>query len=92
MNAQLWFLLPTTIVACLAIISQAVMYFRWTRRSIQQSERQKIKDDVQHKFVSDVAQNHLPHIYRALELMCRKMEIELDDPPPIRWIDFNGKK
>lgn len=43
---------------------------------------------VQNIFVKDMATNHLPHIYMALERLCAKDGIELDEHPVIKWVDF----
>lgn len=71
------------IAASVAVIVQAVVVIRWLYRRAR-------NDDVQRAFVKDMATNHLPHIYNALGKLCGSQGIELGDPPPIRWIDFNG--
>jgi len=48
-------------------------------------------DEIMRIFVRDMAVNHLPHIYHALQWLCQKQGIELPDPPPIRWVDLNGR-
>jgi len=41
---------------------------------------------MQSTFITDMATNHLPHIYHALEALCNVQGVELTDPPPIRFV------
>ena len=40
-------------------------------------------------FAKDIAINHLPHLYHTVSLIAKKLEIEVDDPPPIRYLPFD---
>lgn len=42
-------------------------------------------------FVKDVARNHLPHIDHCLNLIATKLDIEIPEPPPIRFVDFSER-
>jgi hypothetical protein len=68
----------------IALAVQFVLFVRWVYRRIRNDELLRI-------FVRDMATNHLPHVYHALRELCQKQGIDLADPPPIRWIDMNGK-
>jgi hypothetical protein len=60
---------------------QFVVFIRWIYRRIR-------NDELHRAFVEDMATNHLPHIYDALNRLCRQQGIDLDASPPIRWIDL----
>jgi len=42
--------------------------------------------------VRDIATNHLPHIYNALQQIAAKQGIEVDDTPLVRFVDLNGHR
>jgi hypothetical protein len=64
---------------------QFVLFLRWIYRRIR-------NDELNRAFVHDMATNHLPHIYERLEQICDQQGIErAGPPPPIRWLDLNGK-
>ena len=44
--------------------------------------------DVTEVFVHDMATNHLPHIYHALQILCEREGVKLPDPPPLQFMDF----
>jgi hypothetical protein len=71
------------IVVALAVCVQFVLFVRWLYRRIR-------NDELTRAFVQDMATNHLPHIYHALREICRAQGIELSEPPPIHWVEFNG--
>lgn len=68
-----------------AIFVQLVIFFRWLVHREGTNRINRI-------FVSDMATNHLPHIYDALHSLCEKDGIKLAEPPRIRWIDLNDDK
>lgn len=68
----------------LGAVVQLALFLRWLYRRIRNDELIRV-------FVQDMATNHLPHIYYALHELCVRQGIRLSDPPPIRWIDLNGK-
>jgi hypothetical protein len=49
-------------------------------------------DEIGRAFVRDVATNHLPHIYAALQKIAAKQGIELDETPLVRFLDLNGHR
>jgi hypothetical protein len=62
--------------------------------SVRKQERKRINALTNRRFVIDMAQNHLPHQYHALELIAKNLGIILPEPPPIRFaspIDINGE-
>jgi hypothetical protein len=76
-NPNLWAVGPTAIV-------QLVLFLRWLHRRVRNNEQNRA-------FVRDMATNHLPHIYDLLVKLAEQQGIEVQAPPPIRWIDF-GKR
>jgi len=42
--------------------------------------------------VRDIATNHLPHIYTALQKIAAHQGIELDETPLVRFVDLNGHR
>ena len=48
-------------------------------------------DEITHAFVCDIAINHLPHIYNALQLIAAKQGITLDETPLVQFVDLNHR-
>ena len=67
----------------LAALAQLALFLRWLYRRIR-------NDELNRAFVHDMATNHLPHIYEILRKIADRQGIA-HTPPPIRWIDLNGK-
>jgi hypothetical protein len=47
-----------------------------------------------HIFIRDMANNHLPHIYVALELLGNKLDVDIPNHPRIKFLeekDFEGE-
>jgi hypothetical protein len=64
---------------------QLVVFLRWAHRRMRD-------DEINRAFVRDMATNHLPHLYGALRQIAQHQGVELSDPPPIKFIEFNGDK
>jgi hypothetical protein len=70
-----------------AIVSfgvQLVLFLRWLHRRMRD-------DEIVRAFVRDIATNHLPHIYSALQQIAKQQGIELDETPLVRFVDLNGR-
>lgn len=65
----------------IVVTIQAIFFLRWLYKRARTV-------DVSERFVSDMATNHLPHVYQALRQICDKMGIEFKEPPPIQFVDF----
>jgi hypothetical protein len=72
-----WLVVGFTVIAQLAILLRGL-------------HRRMRDDEIERAFVHDMATNHLPHMYHALRLIANHLDIELDDPPPLRFIELNG--
>ena len=61
---------------------QFVVFLRWLHRRMRNEE-------ITRAFVRDIATNHLPHIYTALQQIASRQGIELDETPMVRFVDLN---
>ena len=52
--------------------------------------RRKRNDEIMRAFVRDIATNHLPHTYDALQKIAARQGITLDETPMVRFVDLNG--
>jgi len=64
---------------------QFVLFLRWLHRRMR-------NDEITRAFVRDVATNHLPHIYNALQKIAAEQGIELDETPLVRFVDLNSHR
>jgi len=71
---------PVLIIPALV---QFVLFARWLHRRLRD-------DEIHRAFVRDMATNHLPHMYWALHALARAMNVELREPPPVRFVIFDG--
>ncbi len=74
---------PGWLTAAVLVCVQAVLFIRWLYRRMRD-------DEIARAFVRDVATNHLPHIYAALNAIARQQGIELEEPPLVRFVDLKG--
>ncbi len=75
-----WF---TILAAIVSGAVQFVLFLRWLHRRMR-------NDEIMRAFVRDIATNHLPHIYNALQKIATQQGIELDETPLVRFVDLNG--
>jgi hypothetical protein len=61
---------------------QFVVFLRWLHRRMR-------NDEITCAFVCDIATNHLPHIYNALQKIAAEQGIELDETPMVQFVDLN---
>ena len=64
---------------------QFVLFLRWLHRRMR-------NDEITRAFVRDIATNHLPHIYNALQKIAGGQGIELDETPLVQFIDLNHRR
>jgi len=60
---------------------QFVVFLRWLHRRMR-------NDEITRAFVRDIATNHLPHIYTALQKIAAKQGITLDETPLVQFVDL----
>ena len=61
---------------------QFVVFLRWLHRRMRNEE-------ITRAFVRDIATNHLPHIYNALQQIAARQGIALDETPLVQFVDLN---
>jgi len=61
---------------------QFVLFLRWLHRRMR-------NDEITRAFVRDIATNHLPHIYNALQQIASRQGIKLDETPLVQFVDLN---
>jgi len=64
---------------------QFVIFLCWLHRRMR-------NDEITRAFVRDIATNHLPHIYNALQKIAAQQGIELDETPLVQFIDLNHRR
>ena len=70
------------------IIPIAVQFIIFLRRL----HRRMRNDEITRAFVRDIATNHLPHIYNALQKIATQQGITLDETPLVQFVDLNHRK
>jgi hypothetical protein len=74
------------LLAALApVLVQFVIFLRWLHRRMR-------NDEIARVFIRDIATNHLPHIYNALQKIAAEQGIELEETPMVRFLDLNGHR
>ena len=64
--------------------AQLTMFLRWLHRRMRD-------DEINRAFLRDLALNHLPHIYEALQHICDQQGIDLRAAPVLRYSDFRTR-
>ena len=64
---------------------QFVLFLRWLHRRMR-------NDEITRAFVRDIATNHLPHIYNALQKIAAEQGITLDETPLVQFVDLNHRR
>ena len=75
----------TWLTALVPIAVQCVLFLRWLHRRMR-------NDEITRAFVRDIATNHLPHIYNALQKIAAEQGIELEETPLVQFVDLNGRR
>ena len=77
-SATVWL---TTLVP---VLVQFIVFLRWLHRRMR-------NDEITHAFVRDIATNHLPHIYNALQKIAAEQGIVLDETPLVQFVDLSHR-
>jgi hypothetical protein len=75
----------TWLTALIPVAVQFVVFLRWLHRRMRNEE-------INRAFVRDIATNHLPHIYNALQQIASRQGIKLDETPLVRFVDLNHRR
>ena len=73
------------LTAFVPVLVQFVIFLRWLHRRMRNEE-------ITRAFVRDIATNHLPHIYNALQKIAMQQGIDLDDTPLVQFVDLNPRR
>ena len=73
------------LTAIIPVAVQFVLFLRWLHRRMR-------NDEITRAFVRDIATNHLPHIYTALQKIAAQQGIALDETPLVQFVDLNGRR
>jgi hypothetical protein len=73
------------LAALLPILVQFIIFLRWLHRRMR-------NDEITRAFVRDIATNHLPHIYNALQKIAAQQGITLDETPLVQFVDLNHRR
>ena len=73
------------LTSAIPIAIQFVVFLRWLHRRMR-------NDEITRAFVRDIATNHLPHIYNALQKIAAEQGIELDETPLVQFVDLNHRR
>lgn len=76
---------PYWIAVAFSALVQFVILIRWLHRRMRD-------DEIHRAFVRDMAVNHLPHVYHALRQIASHLDIELTEPPPLQFLELNGRE
>jgi hypothetical protein len=74
---------PYWIVAGISSCVQLFFFLRWLHRRTRD-------DEIRRAFVRDMAVNHLPHLYHALRQIGVHLGLEIEDPPPVQFLELNN--
>jgi hypothetical protein len=74
----------TWLIALGPVLVQFVVFLRWLHRRMR-------NDEITRAFVRDIATNHLPHIYNALQKIAAQQGIELDETPLVQFVDLSRR-
>jgi len=75
----------TWLTALIPVAVQFVIFLRWLHRRMR-------NDEITRAFVRDIATNHLPHIYNALQQIASRQGIALDETPLVQFVDLNPRR
>jgi len=73
------------LTAFVPVVVQFVIFLRWLHRRMRNEE-------ITRAFVRDIATNHLPHIYNALQKIAMQQGIDLDETPMVQFVDLNPRR
>jgi hypothetical protein len=72
------------LTAVVPVAVQFIVFLRWLHRRMR-------NDEITRAFVRDIATNHLPHIYNALQKIAAQQGIDLDETPLVQFVDLNHR-
>ena len=88
---QIAYYLLAALVAALTAIGIMQKSHKAKVARIEQGAVDKVWDGLRRSFIRDMATNHLPHIQMCLEMISKKLDIDLPEPPPIRYMPQDSR-
>ncbi len=79
MLTSLW----TFLAVVFSLGAQLVLFLRWMHRRMRD-------DEIQRVFIRDLAMQHLPNIYAALNKIAKKHGIVLEETPMVNFVDLRN--
>ena len=76
--------LQALLATLVPVLVQFVVFLRWLHRRMR-------NDEITRAFVRDIATNHLPHIYNALQKIAAQQGIDLDETPLVQFVDLSHR-
>jgi hypothetical protein len=73
------------LITLVPVLVQFIVFLRWLHRRMR-------NDEITRAFVRDIATNHLPHIYNALQKIAAQQGIDLDETPLVQFVDLNHRR
>lgn len=74
----------------LSVLVQLALAVKFAVAATRWFYKRTRNNEINRRFVHDMATNHLPHVYSALQQIAAAGGVELKDPPPIQFIELNG--
>jgi hypothetical protein len=75
---------PYWLIVAFTVLTQFCIFLRWLHRRMRDAELERA-------FVRDIAHIHLPHLYRAMQLIAGRLGITLEDRPSVRFPEFDDR-
>ena len=75
----------TWLTTLIPVLVQFIVFLRWLHRRMR-------NDEITRAFVRDIATNHLPHIYNALQKIATQQGITLDETPLVQFVDLSHSR
>jgi hypothetical protein len=73
----------TYVAVVFSLGTQLVVFLRWMHRRMRD-------DEIQRVFVRDLALQHVPNIYRALNIIAERQGIKLEEIPMVNYVDMRN--
>lgn len=80
------------ILLALGFLVQLGLFLKFSIAATRWLYKRTRNNEINQKFVHDVATNHLPHLYDGQKRIAAHLGVELPDPPPIQFIELNGHR
>lgn len=80
------------ILIALGFLVQLGIFLKFSIAATRWLYKRTRNNEINQRFVHDVATNHLPHLYDGQKRIAAHLGVDLPDPPPIQFIELNGHR